>query len=242
MKHNFIETYYEFIINETLKTINIEKTYKSVFNELSLLNYNFDLTIDENKLKLIYNPIKTTKDIYCTELDYICNLFIDRFGWFPSTMQLVNLKDKKYVNKFNKEFLKQSYNIVKEITIIFEPKFDVEIKLPDKLYHLSIQQFNKNIIKNGISPKSKSKISNHLDRIYVCSKVDKCYNLINSMKREYQLNKFYNSKYKINDKWIIYEINTKNLDIKIYKDPNYDGGYYLVDNISPNRIKVYDEE
>ena len=47
---------------------------------------------------------------------------------------------------------------------------------------------------------------------------------------------------KINDKWIIYEIDTKGLDIKLYKDPNYSNGYYVVDNIYHSNIKIYEKE
>jgi len=46
----------------------------------------------------------------------------------------------------------------------------------------------------------------------------------------------------INDKWIIYEIYTDDLNIKIFKDPNYINGYYIIDNIPNNIIKVIDKE
>jgi hypothetical protein len=69
-----------------------------------------------------------------------------------------------------------------------------------------------------------------------------CYNLIPRMKFHYANRKLNNKKDKLNDKWIIWEIDTSDLNIKLYKDPNYEGGYYIVDNISPERIKIFEKE
>jgi len=58
--------------------------------------------------------------------------------------------------------------------------------------------------------------------------------LIADLKYDYDKRKNLNKKDKINTDWIIYEIDTKNID-KLYKDSNYiDKGYYIVDNINPN--------
>ena len=58
------------------------------------------------------------------------------------------------------------------------------------------------------------------------------------MKADYMMKKFKNR----NDKYIIYEINLENLDINIYDDPNYEHGFYVIDNIEPKRIKIIDKE
>lgn len=92
----------------------------------------------------------------------------------------------------------------------------------------------------GIIPKSKNKLTLHLDRIYLCKYPKDCYNLIPQMKYDY--NKRKNNKLnKINIKWIIYEVNTDNID-KLYKDPNYDNGYYIIDNMNKNDITIFDKE
>jgi hypothetical protein len=62
------------------------------------------------------------------------------------------------------------------------------------------------------------------------------------MKMIYNQQKWSNPKSKINDTWIIYEIDTKDLDIKLYYDPNYLGGYYTLSNIPPKNIKIIDFE
>jgi hypothetical protein len=62
------------------------------------------------------------------------------------------------------------------------------------------------------------------------------------MKFHYKIRKTNNKKDNLNDKWIIYEIVTSGLDIKLYKDPNYINGYYIVDNIPSDLIKIIDKE
>ena len=58
------------------------------------------------------------------------------------------------------------------------------------------------------------------------------------MKMIYNQQKWSNPKSKINDDWVIYEIDTSGLDIDLYYDPNYIGGYYLLKNIPSNNIKI----
>jgi len=52
----------------------------------------------------------------------------------------------------------------------------------------------------------------------------------------------YFSKKNINTKWIIYKIDSSELNIKLYKDPNYNNGYYCVDNIHPKYLSIFDFE
>jgi hypothetical protein len=62
------------------------------------------------------------------------------------------------------------------------------------------------------------------------------------MKMIYNQQKWSNPKSKINDEWVIYEIDTNDLDIKLYLDPNYLGGYYILSNIPTENIKIIDFE
>lgn len=87
-------------------------------------------------------------------------------------------------------------------------------------------------------PKSKSKISSHGDRIYVCKDIDDCKDLIPKMSFW-----FYNKNTNIDTKWVIYEIDTTGLDLSLYEDPNYPGkGFYLLGNVPSENIKVIDSE
>ena len=144
--------------------------------------------------------------------------------------------------QYNKDYLIKNKEFTDKISIIFESKFDIESNLPYKLYHLSIKEFENSISKTGISPKSKSKISYHDSRIYVCKSILGCRSLISNMKTFYDYQKWSNPKSKIDDRWVIYEIDTNGLDIKLYTDPNYIGGYYTLNNIPASNIKKVDEE
>jgi hypothetical protein len=174
--------------------------------------------------------------------DAVESYFINMMGWFPSMMKIISLSGMENDIQYNKDYLIKNMSFISKVNIIFESKFDIESNIPDKLYHLSIKEFQKSILKTGISPKSKSKISYHDSRIYVCKSILACKTLIPNMKMIYNQQKWSNPKSKINDTWIIYEIDTKDLDIKLYYDPNYLGGYYTLSNIPPKNIKIIDFE
>lgn len=62
------------------------------------------------------------------------------------------------------------------------------------------------------------------------------------MKMFYSSKKWGNNKFNIDDKWIIYEVDTINLTMKLYSDPNYKNGFYILDNIPPGNIKIIERE
>ncbi len=237
--YKFITTYSEFVLNETLKTHDIDFTINNISNELSLLRYNFSIIKNANNTFQInlhnFNHIQNIG----LSMANLNNLAIDRNGWFPSKMFLINISSATNTLSYDEEYLIENIKYLTEVHITYESKFDIEINIPDVLYHLSIQEFESDIINKGLVPKSKSKLSKHLDRIYVCSDIKNCYNLINRMKLHYT-NKSINNK--INDKWIIYKIDTKNLNIKLYKDPNYNDGFYIIQNIDKIFISIIDKE
>jgi hypothetical protein len=138
---------------------------------------------------------------------------------------------------YYEKYLKNNYEYLQEVSIIYESKFDEVVELPEKLYHLSIKEYENKIIINGISPKTKSKLSSHAHRIYVCDKLESCFELLPKMKM------YFHDKRKINTKWIIYEIDTDGLNLKLYKDPNFiNKGYYLLGNIPHYKLKVVKKE
>lgn len=236
-------TFREFIVNEGLiKTLDIKETVDKSDFFLRNLKIKYQISLKDNNtisLKIEdFNYIQLLKDVF----DTIENYFINICGWFPTYMYLQHLSSNKHQFKYNEEYLLKNAEYFSKIEIIFESKFDIEHDLPEKLYHLSIKQFKPKILKSGLFPKGKSKISKHLDRIYVCDTLKGCENLIVNMRNHYNTIKFNNTYNKINDAWIIYEIDTIGLNLKLYKDPNYKGGFYIIDNIPANRIKIIKEE
>lgn len=222
--------------------------------------YNIDLLLSKEKiflsnLKIFYKITKKTNNTLEFELDNfnkisnICDVFdciesffINMMGWFPSQMKVINSAGMSNVFPYNDGYLKTNINYIQTATITFESKFDIEQNVPMKLYHLSIEQFYPFIKKNGLSPKQKSKLIYHPNRIYVCDDINSCKSLIPQMKMFYNSKKWSNVNLKIKDKWIIYEIDTNNLDLKLYQDPNYNNGYYILNCIPTTNIKIIDKE
>ena len=235
----YIKNFSEFVLNETLKTHDIDLSINNISSEMVKTRYNFNIIKNNNKIELYLYNFRYIQNINIL-FNHINSLFIDRHGWFPSEMKLVNWAGKKNNFSYNEEYLKDNIEYLEEVCIIYEAKFDNIINPSAILYHLSIQEYENKIINNGLVPKSKSKLSKHLDRIYLCEDVQYCYNLISRMKANYMLKNTPTSK--INTKWIIYKVDVENLELDFYQDQNYTNGFYIVDNIDKSRIKIFDKE
>lgn len=229
--------YLEFIKEGLIKTQPADVVLRKVIFLPNNLIYVINYTKSDNLIHfeiLFFNKLSEISKTF----DAIESYFINMMGWFPSMMKIISLSGMENDIQYNKDYLIKNMSFISKVNIIFESKFDIESNIPDKLYHLSIKEFENSILKNGLSPKSKSKISYHDSRIYVCKSILNCKSLIPNMEMIYNQQKWSNPKSKINDDWIIYEIDTSGLDIDLYYDPNYIGGYYLLKNISSNNIKI----
>ncbi len=249
-----IKYYTDYInaINEGyIKTYDSKISFNEIIRSLKLLQFKADGSYSENQINLILNdfnhiPKNKIDDLF----DHISVILVNKFGWFPSYMKILYLNGHKLEKKYSEDELKLKQDLTSSIQITFESKFDkVESVIPDKLYHLSIQEYENKIMKYGLAPKSKSKLTSHLDRIYLCKSIQDCRSLIPQMQLVYSEEKdvnFYtlgNKKYRKNTKWIIFEIDTKRSNIdKLYKDPNYTDGFYYLNSISPDAITIKEKE
>ena len=229
--------YLEFIKEGLIKTQPADVVLRKVIFLPNNLIYVINYTKSDNLIHFEISFFNKLSEISKT-FDAIESYFINMMGWFPSMMKIISLSGMENDIQYNKDYLIKNMSFISKVNIIFESKFDIESNIPDKLYHLSIKEFENSILKNGLSPKSKSKISYHDSRIYVCKSILNCKSLIPNMEMIYNQQKWSNPKSKINDDWIIYEIDTSGLDIDLYYDPNYIGGYYLLKNIPSNNIKI----
>lgn len=233
--------YLEFIKEGLIKTQPADVVLRKVIFLPNNLIYGIRHTKSDNLIHFEISFFNKLSEISKT-FDAIESFFINMMGWFPFMMKIISLSGMENDIQYNKDYLIKNMSFIGKVNIIFESKFDIESNIPDKLYHLSIKEFEKSILKNGLSPKSKSKISYHDNRIYVCKSILNCKSLIPKMKMIYNQQKWSNPKSKINDDWVIYEIDTSGLDIDLYYDPNYIGGYYLLKNIPSNNIKIVEVE
>ena len=165
--NKFITTYSEFVLNETLETHDIDLSIKNIKSELSLMRYNFSINKNSNNtFDLTLNNFNNIQNLSLI-ISHIDNLIIDRHGWFPTKMNILNFSGMENNIVYDENYLFKNIQYLTNVTITYEAKYDLEINIPVKLYHLSIQEFENSVLNKGLIPKSKSKLSKHLDRIFI---------------------------------------------------------------------------
>lgn len=233
----YFKDYIEGINEGLIKTNSLTTVSEQIHQNLSLLGFDVFLEKKTNKFSLKINHFNKIDPPKVNLLfEHVLSMVVNVCGWFPSFTTITNIYGKNISRKYDLEEILSNYEMIDSLTILFEAKFDeIEENIPEKLYHLSIQEYNDKIKKFGLIPKSKSKISSHLDRIYLCKNIESCKKLITQMSICYHDEKSKNIFLK--NKPIIYEIdNSSKIIHKLYKDPNFIEGYYTVDNIDKNFI------
>lgn len=233
-----INTYEQFIekMNEGLiKTYDILSVERVLGRHLKSINLSYKLNYREHgcfDLQLIPKNRKN-KIIEEFDLDVVLR-FTYCCGYFPSYVELTYLDGKIEEEKFDyTECTKKiATNQISEMNMMLESKFDNLLNpIPNVLYHVCKDDVITKIMKNGLVPKSKHKLSTHPDRIYFTTTIEDA---------EFVLKKFNIIE---EDNYTILDINTKKCkDIKLYLDPNFqDGGVYTYDNIHPSAIKIHED-
>lgn len=151
--------------------------------------------------------------------------------------------------------LKNKFDFIKEINgqviLQYEPKFDINIATPEKIYHLTKQNKLEKIKKNGLTPRSSEDFFNFKDRIYFSINKNSLRNFA-KQKKQIELNNIYEKeralKYKSKEqkekeleqvgKFSILTIkpNWGRVSTYFFKDPNFFDGYYTKENIPPLSI------
>lgn len=248
MAIKYFKDYIESINEGLIKTYPGDKVLKDILSSLENLHINSTGSFEDNKINLTISnfnniPLNKIRHLF----DHIDTFIVNRGGWFPSTMKIIKLTNIHKLSKYNFDDIIRINDEIDSITITYESKFDTEeSNIPDKLYHLTIKEYQKKINKIGLIPKSKLKLSSHLDRIYVCKTKQDCIDLIPQMMMYYTGEKDENI-YKLGKKFfnkditpVIYEIDNSSKEIdKLYLDINYDEkGYYILNNILPDKLKI----
>lgn len=253
MTYNYDE-FVQYLNEGLIKTYNIDITISRITDLIK--SYNLPINIEKkinNTFTIKFLNVHILRDFEKIIEIIISDLF-NLFGWFPSKMEMENIYAMKNTKKFDLNEIRMYFKNLLSIEITFESKFDEKItNIPKKLYHLTIQDYEQKILKYGLLPKYKSKLTSHDydGRIYLCDNIQKCKFLINKMNLYYKEEHYdilsdvrnKNKSYNKNINWIIFEIDTIIADIDIiYNDPNYIGGYYYLNNIKPNALKIIDKE
>ncbi|CAG7579858.1 MAG: hypothetical protein SLAVMIC_00129 [uncultured marine phage] len=188
------------------------------------------------KLKLEYNYKNIDK------VDRVHNKLINVFGWYLSAIEtydmgepfldLEEVKDLENQLDSLKSTMKKNKEEEDKLIFVYEPKYDLEFDKEDfeefegileSYIHITDFDNLDNIRKRGLVPRSKMKKSLHPDRVYFVTRLDS-YN-------DTGLDQYI-------DRPIVLEVN-KDLDIKLYHDPNMKDAIYTTDNISPDDIKIW---
>jgi len=174
------------------------------------LEYVYDLDKD-GSIYIYGNLDNNFKDIM--KLVQLC-------GWFPSNIS-INQEWNIFVDK-------NIYSNINGISI--EPTKDIIIKnKPKVLYHVSDSIYDKKIFKIGLIPKSKFKLSNHPDRIYLTDSLD----VAKELKSVFDKMLLDSGSNRENTIWIV----DSDGIVVLFSDINLrDGGFYVMSNISPNNI------
>lgn len=202
-----------------IKTTNIGKS-------IGLLRKQYpDFIYKQEENNTFYISLKNNF-IIIDDLIKLCN----NLGWFPSYYELLNIDGSFNEGPFKEENI--NFSKLKALNIFFEAKFDINIdKIPKYLYHITDSTYLKKILKNGLIPKSKSKLSIHPERVYFSKNIQAVQLLLQKFNELYPEKEF-----------VILEIDTEKIPIyfRLYEDPNFSGyGFYTLNNIPPISIKIY---
>ncbi len=248
MKH--IYTFETFNGNETkvdeglIKTEPLQSTIRYIDNDLLNLRIKYkvvNVDYDKNVFDLEIDDFNYN-DMIKMKLRVIESTIVNICGYFPSTVKIYytsgHENKKQWDDNMWDNLVKYSEKYFK-ITITFDSKFDEVYTAINKfMYHITNDVYLQKILKNGLVPKSKKKLSTHPDRIYLCETIEDCKYLMNKMYIVDSYGNFNNNKTNKDEKYSILKIDVEGLDIKIRKDPNYSKGCYITRNIAPDRIVI----
>lgn len=237
MLNMFYYNYYIQRLNEGLLTTSpisiYEQNLRNSINQITI-NYQLDINYNKETFRITIPKVKQNK---IDKIDAFCN----NFGYFLTQYKVCIGKMSnifKYGEKEeDKELFVQRTKNYTSLILFYDSKFDEEILISDKIYHITNIKNLSKIDKVGLYPSSGSKIKYHPDRIYFSNNINDCVLLIPKLRG---LNVSH-----IND-FIILEIDATNLYHK-----NYDGslsktkfmldpdssGFYTYYNIPRDNIK-----
>lgn len=224
IKEGLINTYN---IYQYKDNIHIQLNGYGIKNSIEIINkFSYFITIYEPKCLLDSN---IQSSLFSSN-----NLL----GYFPSFMFLYKgdlPKDFKFNLKTLLEKISSDDNITK-VRIKFEGLYEDglyrnNVDVPDVCYHLSPIEYEKKILKIGLYLKSKNRMTNHPDRIFLFPNYDDFNIILPNLKsndtKELGYSRIYN----------LYEIKM-NDNMILHTDPNFIMGFYTLDTIPPENIKI----
>jgi hypothetical protein len=221
------------------QTIEADKTSKELDKRFPALD--ISINIESPKVFSISLPKSAFK--YWSEI----YKFLDTFGWYPSYIALVTedffggfLKDRgKYSNE-SMNIMMKSADDEDAIQIQMEAKYDTEQQPEKYYYHLVPDIYLDKVELKGLTPKTKSKIATHPERVYLLNpgNEDEFEKIANML---YDKTPSKETKSKIENYYLL-RINADAIKdkVKFYDDPNFrigNGAVWTYQNIAPKYIE-----
>lgn len=245
---NYIQSEKE--LNEGLiKTYPIDKSFDILLNKID--PYVDDVprasSIKGNRILLTCNRLSISEFI---------NLLttINNLGYFISTIKPyigTMFKSYSFIDFKTRFFDENNLNKFTSYDIIIEAKYDIIHNTTNtKLYHATEDIYVEKILKNGLVLKSYNTMIDYPERIYVTDNILESKKFIDSKISYFKFNQDKDVDKKINKDtyrkksdtpYVILEIDNSNLDLTLYIDPNMKNAYFILDTISPQRIKISNE-
>ena len=160
----------EFQIYEGLtRTTPLYTTEKILKRKGFIINHNYNKNTFSLRFQFYENYEKAEYQL--NKILVLCN----NLGWFPSNFSSMDNKFKGAIWNIDnfKTFISNNYL---DILFIFEAKYDILIeKIPKILYHVCNTKSVDKILEFGLSPKSRSSLAFHPDRVFLALNYESAY-------------------------------------------------------------------
>lgn len=155
---------------------------------------------------------------------------LDVLGWFIAAVSIIDKTGNERRFKFSdKSFIDLDNKIA---NFYVEAKYDLELRkdmFPKFLFHITTKKNYQKILKRGgLAPKQESKLANHPERVYVAfDKNDAVRQLFPKLKESHP-----------NEHWLIITIDIRGFyaPLRLFRDPNYNGGYFTINHIPKSKF------
>ncbi len=178
-----------------------------------------------------------------TDFDKLLKI-TQNLGWF--VVQIRNKRGDKSI-KYSTTNLHKMLDEYESVYLLFEPKYDIELNRNDYkfLYHFTHKKNLGRIKKQGLTPRTASKTSNHPERVYLAFTANGAEKIGRKIVNR-TITRPVDSNISVEDykTGVILQIYCEMIPsyFKLYADPNYkNAGCFTLNTIPPDSIRSFKE-
>lgn len=215
-----------------------------------------DLSVENPKLKMV--EVTVTGDDHSHGVRRLATEYAAAFGYFLSDLLIdgnreIPLNVKAFHDILDKTDFKST------TILVFEALYTEKVSPPSVMYHATFSRNMNSIMKEGLIPSTRSKLSFHPHRVYLSDDKNfseffsKDIQLLDSIRIESLIKKFVSKEMDLgkleffgNGDVTLLQVETSGLGMTLMEDPkcvDEDGvfGYFTYDRIPPEKLKVLKE-